>query len=108
MATDSIVRREPPSEPIGGWGRIAARVTRRIGLQVSPDTARRWAKRADDPLPVRRWTCGKRPHVVADGCELDAWCDRQWVVSRPDEREVQRVRDASMACTNGSKGDGEG
>ena len=78
MATDSIVRREPPSEPIGGWGRIAAHLTQRIGMQVSPDTARRWAKRTDDPLPVRRWACGKRPHVLADVRELDRWIARHW------------------------------
>jgi hypothetical protein len=74
----SKLQRNKAHEALEGWGRIAAHLTQRIGMQVSPDTARRWAKRADDPLPVRRWACGKRPHVLADVCELDRWLDQRW------------------------------
>ena len=74
----SKLQRNKAHEVLEGWAEIAARVTRRIGMQVSPDTARRWAKRTDDPLPVRRWACGKRPHVLADARELDRWIARHW------------------------------
>jgi hypothetical protein len=61
-----------------GWAEVAAHVTRRTGVRTTPDSARRWAKRGDDPLPVRRWACGKRPHVLADVRELDLWIARRW------------------------------
>jgi hypothetical protein len=76
----SKLQRNKAHEILEGWGPIAAHVTRRTGVQTSPDkfSARRWAKRADDPLPVRRWACGKRPHALADVRELDRWIDQQW------------------------------
>jgi len=70
-------------EVLGGWGEIAAHLKQRIGMQVSPDTLRRWAKRAEDPLPVRRWACGKRPHVLVDASDLDEWIDRHWQQAAP-------------------------
>jgi hypothetical protein len=66
-----------PGDPVQGWSAIAARITQRTGLNMSPAAVTRLSKRQHDPLPVRRWG-GSRPRVVADGRELDQWCDRQW------------------------------
>jgi hypothetical protein len=54
MCTDSSVQREPSGETLEGWSKIAAHVTKQTGLTVSIACVQRWAKRADDPLPVRR------------------------------------------------------
>jgi hypothetical protein len=90
-----------------GWGEIARHISARVGIGVSTDRARRMAQRERDPLPLKRWGGGARPLVLADSHALDAWCDRQWAVSMPDEEEVQRAGDAAMARANGSKSDGE-
>lgn len=93
---------------LAGWRMIALRVSERVGIEVSTNTARRMAQRERDPLPLKRWGGGTRPRVVADGHALDAWCDRQWIVSEPDKEEAQRAGDVSIARANSSRGDGEG
>ena len=81
MATSESSRKgDLPSQVLAGWRMIALRVSERVGIEVSTNTARRMALRERDPLPLKRWGGGTRPRVVADGHALDAWCDRQ---SRP-------------------------
>ena len=63
---------------VEGWAAVAEHIQKRTGIHVSIDAAKRWARRAQDPLPTRRWGTG-RPRVVADAQVLDSWCDRQWV-----------------------------
>jgi hypothetical protein len=77
---------EQPVDPVEGWNAIAARVSKHTRLDVSAASVIRWSKRKDDPLPIRRWGVG-RPRVVADGQEIDAWCDRQWVTTEQGEEE---------------------
>jgi hypothetical protein len=109
MATSESSRKgDLQSQVLAGWNAIARHISKRVGVGVSASTARRMAQRERDPLPLKRWGGGTRPRVVADGHALDTWCDRQWVISRPDEEEAQRTGDASTVRTNGPKGDGEG
>lgn len=73
-------------DPIAGWRAITAHVSARIGFAISVTSIKRWSQRRHDPLPIRKWGAG-RPRVIADGHELDAWCDRQWVSTERGEQE---------------------
>jgi hypothetical protein len=64
-----------------GWRNIAAHVSTRTGFSVGIDSLKRAARRADNPLPIRRWGAS-RPRVVADSAKLDAWVDTQWTTGR--------------------------
>jgi hypothetical protein len=77
----------PPSiSLITGWCAITSHVSARTGFAISEDSIKRWSQRRHDPLPIRKWGAG-RPRVIADGHELDAWCDRQWVSTERGEQE---------------------
>mgnify|MGYP000944416869 CR=1 FL=1 len=68
----------PASPPcLVGWLSIALHIGQRAGFHIGTDSVIRWSKRAEDPLPVRRWGAG-RPRVVAEVDALNQWCDRQW------------------------------
>ena len=54
--------------------RIADYITEKSGVYVSDRMVKRLARRAHDPLPLRKF--GAR--VVADEKELAAWIGRQW------------------------------
>jgi hypothetical protein len=58
---------------LDGWGAIAQQLTERAGVEISKQQARRWAQRADDPLPVRRIGRLFRQRVVASPKRIDAW-----------------------------------
>lgn len=68
---------------VDGWKAIADRMTRRTGIEISPDQARRYARRLLDPLPVRRYG-GPKPRIVADVAAIDAWTQREY----PDLADV--------------------
>jgi hypothetical protein len=72
--------------PIDGWREIARHVSALTGFTISIDSIKRWSQRRHDPLPIRKWGA-RRPRVLADGQELDAWCDRQWVSTERGEQE---------------------
>lgn len=84
------------SKGLQGWRAIAAYVAARTGFTVNVDSVQRWARRAKDPLPVKRWGLD-RPRVVADRAALDAWITRQW-------RDGANEAVASRA--SGERGDG--
>jgi len=60
-------------ETVIGWEAIAERVSAGSRLPFSADAATRYAKRAIDRLPARKWG----PRVYALRSELDAWIVRQ-------------------------------
>jgi hypothetical protein len=63
-------------QTIEGWVGIADYLAAHAPVSVTVDSAMRWARRPEDPLPVRRW--GQvRPRVYAIAAELDAWLERQ-------------------------------
>jgi hypothetical protein len=65
------------AETISTWRAIREHLQMRTGFAVSLDTLKRWSRRTDDPLPIRRWGVG-RPRVVANSADLDGWVKRQW------------------------------
>lgn len=74
MATtdDTGSRRIRVVPDLRGWDEIAA------ALGCSVRTARRYAKRADDPLPVRRLADGR---VLAWSAKVASWAERNMRVS---------------------------
>jgi hypothetical protein len=67
----------PTRQPtVATWPAIAGYLSDRAPISVSIDAAMRWARRSDDPLPVKRWG-QRRPRVYALAAELDAWLERQ-------------------------------
>lgn len=56
-----------------GYKEIAQYLSQQVGA-LSERTARAYAARPVDPLPVRAF--GNR--VIADRAELDVWMKRQW------------------------------
>jgi hypothetical protein len=59
---------------ITGYKDIAAAIARESGTTCSERTARAYAARTRDPLPVKRW--GR--NVGVDFDELRRWVGRQW------------------------------
>lgn len=78
---------------VEGWGQIAQRIADRAGIRVSIDCVTRWARRKDDPLPVKRWGRG-RPRVFASAVELDAWVERQFQDEANEGRSAPALRRA--------------
>src|SRR5690606_29568439 len=72
---------------IQGWKCIVDHVG------MSEPTARKFSKRATDPLPVYR--VGGRFYAYED--ELDAWCERTQEKARHTERLSYRVLKAILA-----------
>lgn len=66
-----------PAAPryLEGWGAIAGFLSRRLGVDVSKDAARRSEDTAK--LPVSRIQIGRRPRVRALPSELDRWCEER-------------------------------
>jgi hypothetical protein len=57
---------------------IAEYISERAGISVNDNVARKWAGRAEDPLPIERFA----GRIVADTMALDAWIARQRGVPR--------------------------
>jgi hypothetical protein len=58
---------------VQGWKLIAECLTQLTGFEVSPNAARMLARRARDPLPVKRWGRRSCAYVV----RLSEWAQRQ-------------------------------
>jgi hypothetical protein len=67
----------PNESTVATWPRIAAHVAEHSPLSFSTDTCMRAAKRAEDPLPIRRFGSPSRPRVYCLLSELDEWIARQ-------------------------------
>jgi hypothetical protein len=53
---------------------IAGYLSERTGLSITENATRKYARRAEDPLPIKMFS----GRVVASDDELDAWVERQW------------------------------
>lgn len=62
-----------------GFKAIAEHLEKAIGFEVSIPTVQRSARHPTDPLPVRRMRLSgsRRPVVVADPRQVDAWARRR-------------------------------
>ena len=79
---------------------IAGYLSERTGLSITENATRKYARRAEDPLPIKMFS----GRVVASDEELDGWIERQW--GRPKHNGRLPLKLVPLADRSGEAGEG--
>ena len=66
------------SRRLDGWSQIAAALSESARIEVSVHSAKRYADRTDDPLPVKRIGRYRKKRIVAEPALVKQWAAREF------------------------------